>query len=153
MPLLRGLNKDEQRALFHKIQNSNRREGDTFLNDGLLDEFVNRNIETKLSEISEDANFQNKNRYRLQRTLIDYADKKRMPVDESKLKDILRNHTAVRHRMDKEIGTYSDKQKNTQYEQGVLTYLNEVTYGEMRDLVRDVGINNDSVNFYSVNDL
>jgi hypothetical protein len=48
-------------------------------------------IETKLAKLSEEENFNSKNRYRLQRTKLDYADKKRMPIDESKLKDVLRN--------------------------------------------------------------
>ena len=43
--------------------------------------------------------------------------------------------------------------RNSQFENGVLTYLNEATYGEMRDLVRDVGINSDTIEFYSVGDL
>lgn len=55
--------------------------------------------------------------------------------------------------MDKEIGTYSELTRNNQFENGVLTYLNEATYGEMRDLVRDIGINSDSLEFYSVADL
>jgi len=35
-------------------------------------------------------------------------------------------------------------------ENGVLTYLNEAAYGEMKDLVRDVGINHDSIHFYNL---
>ena len=55
--------------------------------------------------------------------------------------------------MDKEVGTYTNWQHNNQWENGILTYLNEATYGEMRDLVRDVGINSDELTFFSVNDL
>lgn len=47
--------------------------------------------------------------------------------------------------MNKEIGTYQRLQDNPQMENGVLTYLNEAAYGEMKDLVRDVGINTDSI--------
>lgn len=39
---------------------------------------------------------------------MDYADKKRMPIDESKLKDLLRNQSAFRDRFNKEIGTYQE---------------------------------------------
>lgn len=39
-------------------------------------------LEEKLAKISEEENFNKKNRYRLQRTKLDYADRKRMPVDE-----------------------------------------------------------------------
>jgi hypothetical protein len=35
----------------------------------------------------------------------------------------------------------------TQFENGVLTYLNEASYGEMRDLVSDVGIRDETIEF------
>lgn len=44
-------------------------------------------------------------------------------------------------------------QRNQQWENGVLSYINEATYGEMRDLVRDVGINSDSIEFMNVQDI
>jgi hypothetical protein len=84
---------------------------------------------------------------------MDYADRKRMPVDESKMRDILRNQGTIRNKMDEEIGTYKSMDRNSQFENGVLTYLNEATYGEMRDLVRDVGVNSDELEFYNVTDL
>jgi len=33
---------------------------------------------------------------------------------------------------------------------GILTYVNEAAYGEMRDLIRDVGIEKDNIPFYNV---
>jgi hypothetical protein len=76
-----------------------------------------------------------------------------MPIDESKMKDLLRNQGVFRDRFNKEIGTYQEMQRNNQFENGVLTYLNEATYGEMRDLVRELGINSDSLEFMNVGDL
>lgn len=76
-----------------------------------------------------------------------------MPIDESKLKDVLRNKQTFKVAMETEIGTYTPEIRNPQFENGVLTYLNEATYGEMRDLVRDVGINSDNIEFYNVGDL
>lgn len=38
---------------------------------------------------------------------MDYADKKRMPVNESKIVDMLRNQGEFRGRMDNEIGSFS----------------------------------------------
>lgn len=72
----------------------------------ILDELNLQSVEKKLAEISEEENFNNKNRYRLQRTKMDYAEKKRMPVDEQKLKDLLRNQGVFRDRFNNEIGTY-----------------------------------------------
>jgi len=33
---------------------------------------------------------------------------------------------------------------------GLLTYVNEAAYGEMRDLIRDVGIQNEAIPYYSI---
>jgi hypothetical protein len=90
MPYLRGLTPAEQEAFLHKVRNSNRSLGDSSSGD-IFDEMTFQTIETKLAKLSEEENFNSKNRYRLQRTKLDYADKKRMPIDESKLKDVLRN--------------------------------------------------------------
>lgn len=112
-----------------------------------------QNIEKKLAHISEEANFDSKNRYRLQRTKLDFADKKRMPIDESKLKDVLKNRPTFKIAIENEIGTYDVDKKNPQFENGLLTFLNESSYGEMRDLVRDVGIHEDNMEFFNVGDL
>lgn len=84
---------------------------------------------------------------------MDYAEKKRMPVDESKLKDLLRHQGEFKDRFNKEIGTYEAALKNPLFEKGILTYLNEGTYGEMNDLIKDIGISKDNLEFYNVGDL
>jgi hypothetical protein len=56
---------------------------------------VEQTIEKKLAKISEDENFLNKNRYRVDQQRMHFADKKRMPVDVRKVKDILKNRPAV----------------------------------------------------------
>jgi hypothetical protein len=90
MPLLRNLTEDEQRALIHKIKNSNRKFGNP--DEGLFyDEIISKNLEKKLASLSEEENYNLKNRYRFQAKTMDWADKKRMPIDEWKVKDILRN--------------------------------------------------------------
>jgi uncharacterized protein (UPF0332 family) len=63
-------------------------------------------LKTKLALVSEQENFAIKNRYRHQRKTMDYAEKKRMPIDESKVKDLLRNQHIFRNKMNAEIGTY-----------------------------------------------
>lgn len=47
------------------------------------------------------------------------------------------------------MGTYQDQIDKTYMDHGILTYVNEAAYGEMRDLIRDVGINKDSIPFYN----
>jgi len=151
MPVLRNLSPSEQEALIHKIRNS-KRSWDHISND-IIDEMTSQSIEEKLAKLSEEENFNAKNRYRLQRTKLDYIDKKRTPIDESKMKDVLRNQATFRIAIDKEIGNYSDELNNHQFENGLLTFLNESAYGEMRDLLRDVGISNDNLEFFNVGDL
>ncbi|MFN9910337.1 MAG: hypothetical protein ACK56F_30200 [bacterium] len=62
--------------------------------------------------MSEEENFNTKNRYRLNRTKLDYADKKRMPIDESKLKDVLKNRPTFKVAIENEIGNYEAQIKN-----------------------------------------
>ena len=80
MPVLRGLTEEEARSLIHKIKNEGRTISDGF-NEEFIDSLVSKDIEKKLSKISEEENFLNKNRYRLQKTKLNHADKRRMPVD------------------------------------------------------------------------
>lgn len=134
------------------MKNQGRKHGDNFT-DELLTEMVFKYEEKKLAKISEEEHFNQKNRYRLQRKTLDFAEKKRMPVDEAKLKDVLRNRTTFKNRIVDEIGNYDQSIKNPQFEYGVLTYLNEASYGEMRDLVRDVGVHTDNMEFFNVGDL
>lgn len=55
--------------------------------------------------------------------------------------------------MNTDIGTYAKHLQNTQFENGLLTYVNEGTFGDMNELIKDVGINNDTLEFYNVQDL
>lgn len=54
-----------------------------------------------------------------------------MPVDESKVLDLLRNQHIFRDRMHDELHTYREQQENTQFENGLLTYLSNAAAGEM----------------------
>jgi hypothetical protein len=152
MPVLSNLTISEQEALLHKLRNTGRQLGED-INHEILDEMTLQTIEQKLAKLSEEENFNAKNRYRLQRTKLDYAEKKRMPIDESKLKDVLRNQSTFKVAINKEIGNYTKEIYNPQFENGLLSYLNEAAYGEMRDLIRDVGIHPDNMEFFNVGDL
>ena len=82
-----------------------------------------------------------------------YADPKRMPVDENKVVDLLKNQHIFRKKLNDEIPNYTEQKQNHQFENGVLTYLSNVAKGDMLDLVREVGINRDSMDFTSIQDL
>ena len=152
MPFLRGLDEEEMRILKHKIRNQSRGEEQEF-EQQLWNLMANKNNEKQLAQLSEEENFNDKNRYRQQKIKMDHADKKRMPVDQSKVKDLLRNQGEFRDKMNQEVGTYQNEQRNTQLENGILTYLNEGTFGDMKELVKDVGISSDTIEFYNVQDL
>ena len=114
---------------------------------------INQTIEKKLAKISEDENFLEKNRYRLEKTKLDYADKKRMPIDERKVKDILRNRPALVSQMRDEFQTYEPFREKNQFNNGLLSYLNESAFGDMRALMNDVGIVNGAIPFLNVSDI
>jgi len=109
MPLLKGLTKEEQEAFIHKIRNniSKRTVAET-TEDLMLTSMINKTVEEQLAKISEDENFNMKNRYRLQRKTLDHADKRRMPVDEKKIKDLLKDRTNYKVGIHREIGNYDD---------------------------------------------
>jgi len=88
-----GLNKEEQRAFLHLVRNKG---ADTMiegqdLRERLMDQVVDTSTLKRLAEVSEAENYALKNRYRHQRLTMDYADKKRMPIDERTVRDMLRN--------------------------------------------------------------
>jgi hypothetical protein len=146
MPYLATLEEFEMKSLIHMIQSRSAEEK-------LISELASQEMAQKLAKMSEDENHALKNRYRHQRQTMDYADPKRMPVDERKVKDLLRNQHLFRHKMNEEVGTYQKQLDNPQMENGVLTYLNEAAYGDMRALLKDIGMNRDTIKFYNLQDI
>jgi SPX domain protein involved in polyphosphate accumulation len=59
-----------------------------------------------LAKLSEEENFNLKNRYRHENLTLNYADKKRMAIDDSKVVDLLRNQGAFKQKIVKELPTY-----------------------------------------------
>jgi hypothetical protein len=56
----------------------------------------------------------------------------------------------VRAKIGDEIGTYRVFQEETNFDNGVLTYVNEAAWGDLGDLLRDIGINNDTIKYSNV---
>ena len=52
--------------------------------------------------------------------------------------------------MDRELSTYTEMQDTCQFEHGLLNYLREGAWGELGDLVKEIGIKRDSIPFYNV---
>jgi hypothetical protein len=72
----------------------------------LLDEACSNEEKNRLAKISEEENFALKNRFKFDKDVMRHADKKRMPIDKNKVKDLLRNQHIFRDKIKDEIGTY-----------------------------------------------
>lgn len=103
--------------------------------------------------ISEEERFNLKNRYRHDWKTMQFAEKKRMPIHEAKVADLLKNSHIYRSKIVNEVGTFEKEMHDTQMQHGVLTYLNEAAYGELRDLITDVGIRDETLNFMNLSQL
>lgn len=154
MPILRTLDEEETEIFFHLVNSKDRvQNAATQRTNDLIDMACSDELKTKLATLSEEANFALKNTWQHQNTTMKYADKKRMPVDHTKVRDILRNQHLASYKLDADIGTYTEFQHNNQFESGVLTYLNEVAWGDLRDLLNDIGINRETLKFYNTSDM
>lgn len=101
--VLAGLNESEQRALIHLVKN--KRSSD---DDQLLDSLVDEEPLRQLAELSEQSNYELKNRYRHDKRTMQYANKRRMKVDERTVREMLRNQHHVRQRLNVEVPNYSN---------------------------------------------
>ena len=104
----------------------------------------------ELAKRTEKELYNVKNRYRHEKTTMQYADKKRMPVDENSVRDMLRNQHIFRAKVNLELPTYTEMQETCQFEHGLLKYTQEGAWGELNDLLKEVGIKKSTIPFYNV---
>lgn len=64
-------------------------------------------MKKKLAKISEEENYSLKNRFKHDKEVMNYADKKRMPIDETKVRDLLRYQNIFRQKIINEVDTYT----------------------------------------------
>ena len=140
--VMAGLNAKEQRAFIHLLKNK--------ASDRHLDVLLDPQPLRELAKVSEEANHAIKNRYIHDKKTMQYANKKRMATDERTVRDMLRNQHIFRNRIVNEIPNYQRMRENDQFEHGLLTYLREGAYGELGDLVKEVGIKRDTIPFYNL---
>ena len=116
-----------------------------------MDDVVDTSALMELAKLSETEHFKKKNYYRHQRETLDYAEKKRQPVDEKTVRDMLRNQHIVRWKIEKELPTYSSMINSSQFEYGLLQYLYEGSLNtELGELVKEVGIRRASIPYYNL---
>ena len=119
----------------------------------MIDEDCSNQWKAKLASISEEQNFLLKNRFLLDKTVMNYARKDKMPIDVMKVKDVLRNQHIIRNQINEDIVTYKQFMEHTNLEEGVLTYINEAAGGDLRDLLKDIGVNTHTIQYTSVTDV
>ena len=83
---------------------------------------------------------------------MQYADKSKMPIEKSKVRDLLRNQHIFKHKIQEEVGTYREWNESTQFESGVLTYVNEAAWGDLRELLNDIGVNRQTIRYSNIGD-
>jgi hypothetical protein len=108
MTLIADFNREEADILIHLINNKQRKSlsmSENLCTD-LIDKACSNEEKIKLAKISEDEKFALKNRFKHQKDTMQYAKKENMPIDQMKVKDILRNQHIVRQRVNEEINTY-----------------------------------------------
>lgn len=154
MPILAILDQEESEALLHLVRNKgrslNNSENRTNM---LIDSACSDKLKKELAWISEEENFALKNRYLHQKKTMSYADPKRMPIDQEKVVDLLRHQNVFRHKIVEEVETYWGQQHASQFEKGLLTYVQEAAFGDLKDLLTDVGISRQSTRFINVADM
>lgn len=120
----------------------------------MIDQACNDDLAAKLAKISEEENFALKNRYKHQKETMDFADPVKMPIEAHKVKDLLRFQNTFRNRIHNELATFDEIDGHTmQLQKGILTYVNEASWGDLRELLKDVGINRHSTRFKNVADI
>lgn len=62
----------------------------------LIDSACSDEFAKKLAKLSEEENYALKNRYKHDKDTMQYAKKEKMPIDQSKVKDLLRNQHIFR---------------------------------------------------------
>ena len=85
-----------------------------------MDQTVDDTQLKELAQLSETEHYNMKNRYRHQRQTMDFAEKKRMPIDENSVRDMLRNQHIFRWKMENELSTYTHEKDKAQFEYGLL---------------------------------
>lgn len=152
MPLIVNLDDDEIQIFIHLVKSKARQEldNDKRRTHELVDKDCFSTFTEDLAKLSEEENFASKNRWLLNKKKLDYADKKKMPVDKGKVVDLLRHKNVFKKKMIDEIDTYFEYQNNPNFENGLLTYVNEASWGDMKELLLDLGISRHNTEFANV---
>jgi len=107
MPVIADLDEEETRIFLHLIKNKSRDQSlSKQISLNLIDEACSDNEKAALSKISEEENFALKARYKHDNDTAKWADPKRMPIDDTKVRDLLRYQHQFRGKILDEMNVY-----------------------------------------------
>lgn len=110
IPILSRLSEEEMEIFLHMVKNKRRSmNAQTLASDLLIDEACSDDLKKKFAKLSEEENFALKNTFKHQQDTMRHADKKRMPIDKSKVRDLLRHQNLFKEKIVDEIGTYYEQ--------------------------------------------
>lgn len=151
MPIFSRLDDEEAEIFMHLIKNKGRSQSASEQRTHeLIDQACSDDLRAELARISEEENYALKNRYKHQKDTMQYADAAKMPIEQTKVKDLLRYQNLFREKVLEELQVYGEDRSGKQLQHGILTYINEASWGDLRELLKDVGINKYSINFHNV---
>lgn len=100
-----------------------------------------------MAKISEKERFAAKNYFLHNKRTLEFADKRKMPVDERKVKEMLRHQNEFRLNIEDQIPNFERVKRKTQYKYGLLLYLAESAAGEVKELLDEVYVRPDTLPF------
>jgi len=101
MPILTSLDEEETEIFLHMIRNKGRQESAAAQrSNDLIDQACSDDMKERLAKLSEEANYAMKNTYLHNEQTMKYAKKERMPIDHTKVRDLLRNQHIARFAID-----------------------------------------------------
>jgi excinuclease UvrABC nuclease subunit len=97
-------------------------------------------LEKEMSKVSEEANFEKLNYYRHHNRTLRHVDKKRQPVSQEKVTEMLRHQDIIRLSIKEELNTYEEVYERDQFERGLLSYIEDLAFGDKKVLLKDIGL-------------
>lgn len=70
-----------------------------------------------------------------------------MPVDERKVKEMLRHQHEFREKIEEQVRNYESVKRQDQFQYGLLLYVAEAAYGEMKELMNEVSVRPETLPF------
>lgn len=141
------IDEDEARALIHLVKSRSQ-------NDYLHD-IHGGHVEKELAKIAEKTRFESKNQYLLEKRKLNYARKERMPVEKTKMKDIIKHQNDFKLRFNKEFGLFEYAPRTIDFQKRMMSIFDKTAHGPLAKLRDEMGLRRDKklLSFLRVKDM